>query len=134
MTVSGLPLHPLIVHATVVVLPVLALISLAYVWPRWQTALRWPLAGLGVISAILIWLTAASGDSLKHDRFATVSGVLAQRIQHHEDLAGKLEVATYILAAVAVLVALLRGGSPRPWHGSARRCWRSAPSLSSYSW
>ena len=64
MTVSGLPLHPLIVHATVVALPVLALLSLAYLRPRWRDALRWPLAGMGVVSAALMWLTSASGDSL----------------------------------------------------------------------
>jgi len=120
MTVSGLPLHPLIVHATVVALPALALLALAYLRPRWREPLRWPLLGLGVVSAILMWLTSASGDSLKHDRFATATGVLAQRIHHHEDLAGKLAFATYVLAAVAVLVPLLRGKLPAVlvWVGS----------------
>ena len=120
MTVSGLPLHPLVVHLTVVALPVLVVLSLAYLRPRWRDALRWPLAGMGVLSAALMWLTSASGDSLRHDRFATVSGVLAERIQHHEDLAGKLAVATYTLAAVAVIVAVLRGRLPAPvlWLGS----------------
>lgn len=121
MTVDSLPLHPLIVHATVVALPVLAVLSLAYLRPRWREGLRWPLAGLGVVSAVLMWLTSASGDSLKHDRFSQISGVLAQRIQHHEDLAGKLAVATYTLAAVAVIMTVLRGKLPAPvlWLGSA---------------
>lgn len=120
MTVSGLPLHPLIVHATVVALPVMALLSLGYTLPRWRDRQRWPLAAMGVVSTILMWLTTTSGDSLKHDRFATVTGVLAQRIQHHEDLAGKLAVATYVLAGVAVVVAVLRGWLPAwlQWVGS----------------
>lgn len=120
MTVSGLPLHPLIVHATVVVLPVLVLVSLAYLRPRWRAVLRWPLVGLGIVSAILMWLTSASGDSLKHDRFATAGGVIAQRIHHHEDLAGKLAFVTYVLAALAVLVPLLRGKLPAAviWAGA----------------
>ncbi|WP_017935425.1 DUF2231 domain-containing protein [Nocardioides sp. Iso805N] len=120
MTVDGLPLHPLIVHATVVALPVLAVLSLAYLRPRWRDGLRWPLAGMGVVSAVLMWFTSASGDSLKHDRFSQISGVLAQRIQHHEDLAGKLAVATYTLAAVAVIMTVLRGKLPMPvlWLGS----------------
>jgi len=120
MTVSGLPVHPLIVHATVVVLPVLALVSLAYLRPSWRGTLWWPLVALGVVSAALMWLTTSSGDSLKHDRFATATGVLAQRIHHHEDLAGKLAFATYVLAAVAVLVPLLRGRLPAAlvWVGS----------------
>jgi hypothetical protein len=121
MSVDGLPLHPLIVHATVVALPVLALLSLGYLRPRWRPALRWPLVAAGVVSAALMWLTSASGDSLKHDRFGAIGGVLAQRIQHHEDLAGKLAVVTYVLAAVAVLVPLLRQRLPLPvlWIGSA---------------
>ncbi|WGL51315.1 hypothetical protein P5P86_15275 [Nocardioides sp. BP30] len=120
MTIDGLPLHPLIVHATVVALPVLAVLSLAYLRPRWQGGLRWPLAAMGVVSAALMWLTSSSGDSLKHDRFDHISGILAQRIHHHEDLAGKLGVATYVLAAVAVIMTVVRGRLPVPvlWLGS----------------
>jgi hypothetical protein len=115
MTVDGLPLHPLVVHATVVVLPVAALLALGYCVPRWREALRWPLLGAGVLSALLVWLTAASGDDLRSGRFATVTGQLADRIAHHEDLAGKLEVVTYVFAAVCVLAGLLhgRGGALR---------------------
>lgn len=120
MTVTGLPLHPLIVHATVVALPALVLLALGYLRPPWRRPLQWPLVGLGVVSAVLMFLTTSSGDALKHDRFATATGVLAERIRHHEDLAGKLAVATYVLAAVAVLLPLLRGRLPAPlrWIGS----------------
>jgi uncharacterized membrane protein len=120
MTVTGLPLHPLIVHATVVALPVLALMSLAYLRPRWRDGLRWPLVGMGVVSAALMWLTSASGDSLKRDRFSAVGGEFARRIQHHEDLAGKLAVATYLLAALAVVVPLVRHrlSAPLVWVGA----------------
>ena len=109
MTVDGLPLHPLVIHATVVALLLLAIGSVAYLRPRWQAALRWPLAALAVASAVLVWFTGATGDSLKHDRFATATGVLAQRIHHHEDLAGKLALATYLLAGVALVLTVLRG-------------------------
>jgi hypothetical protein len=112
MTVNGLPLHPLVIHATVVALLVLAILSVAYLRPRWQSALRWPLAVLAVVSALLVWFTGATGDSLKHDRFAAATGALAQRIQHHEDLAGKLAFATYVLAGIVVVMTLLRGRLP----------------------
>jgi len=112
VTVNGLPLHPLIVHATVVVLPLLALLGLAYARPAWRDRLRWPLLAAGVLAAVLMWLTSASGDSLKHGRFATATGVLAERIHDHETLAGRLAVATYALAGVAVLAALLHGRLP----------------------
>jgi hypothetical protein len=121
MTVNGLPLHPLVIHATVVALLALAIVSVAYLHPRWRAALRWPLAALAIASAVLVWFTGATGDSLKQDRFATATGVLAQRIHHHEDLAGKLAFATYVLAGVAVVMTLLRGRLPGwlVWTGSA---------------
>ena len=89
--------------------------------PRWRRPLQWPLVGLGVVSALLMWLTSASGDALKQDRFHAASGVLAERIHHHEELAGRLAFATYALAAVAVIVPLLRGRLPALllWIGSA---------------
>lgn len=120
MTVNGLPLHPLVIHATVVVLPILAIVSVAYLRPRWQPALRWPLAALAVVSAALVWFTGVTGRSLEHDRFATATGVLAQRIQHHQDLAGKLALATYVLAGIAVVMTVLRGRLPEwlTWIGS----------------
>ena len=80
---------------------------MGYAVPRWRERLRWPLGLLGVVSAVLIWLTATSGSSLKDDRFATATGLLAQRIQHHEDLAGTLQVVTYVFAGLAVATFLL---------------------------
>ena len=46
MTVFGLPLHPLIVHATVVIVPTAALaVLLATFWPRFRRWASWgPLA------------------------------------------------------------------------------------------
>jgi hypothetical protein len=121
VTVNGLPLHPLVIHATVVALLVLAILAVAYLRPRWQAPLRWPLAGLAVASAVLVWFTGVTGHSLEHERFATATGVLAQRIHHHQDLAGKLAVATYALAGVAVVMTVLRGRLPGwlTWIGSA---------------
>ena len=121
MTVDGLPLHPLIVHATVVALPILALLSVAHLRALWRERLRWPLLGTAVVAAVLAWLTSASGRSLKHDRFATATGQLAERIHHHQSLANRLTLATYALAVVAVLVALLHHRLPVAlrWLGSA---------------
>jgi hypothetical protein len=121
MTVNGLPLHPLVIHATVVALLVLAILAVAYVRPRWQEPLRWPLAVLAVVSAALVWFTGVTGHSLERDRFATATGVLAQRIHHHQDLAGRLALATYVLAGIVVVMTVLRGRLPAwlAWLGSA---------------
>ena len=55
-SIAGLPLHPLVVHATVVFTPLAALAALAYVFlGRYRDLLRWPTLVLAV--AILLDVT-----------------------------------------------------------------------------
>ncbi len=65
-TIAGLPIHPLIVHATVVIVPAAALaVALAALVPRFR---RWagivPL-GLSALAVILTPLSTQSGESLE---------------------------------------------------------------------
>lgn len=103
MTINGLPLHPLVVHAAVVFTPLAGLAAVAYLVPKWRDHLRWPVLVLGVVAALAVWLAASTGDPLAHQ---VLSGngnpALVRAVHHHEDLAGKLQVATWILAAVSV--------------------------------
>jgi hypothetical protein len=67
-SIAGLPLHPLLVHATVVIVPAAALsVLLAALWPRFR---RWagplPLA-LAVVGLILDPLSTSTGESLEHE-------------------------------------------------------------------
>jgi hypothetical protein len=82
-SIAGLPLHPLIVHATVVVVPTAALaVLLAAVWPRFR---RWagvlPLA-LAVAAVVLDPLTTSSGESLEHQ---VGSNALIEKHSHLAD-------------------------------------------------
>lgn len=115
MTVNGLPLHPLVVHATVVALPAAALLALAYCIPRWRDRLRWPLLAAGVVAAVLVWVANRTGHSLKSARFATATGELASRIAHHQSLANRLQLVTFLFAVICVVAVLLhaRRGSLR---------------------
>ena len=66
--IFGLPLHPLMVHATVVIVPAAAVtVLLAATWPRFR---RWaallPL-GLAVAGLILVPLSTSSGEALEHE-------------------------------------------------------------------
>lgn len=65
-TIFGLPVHPLVVHATVVVVPAAALaVGLAAVWPRFRAwAGPRPLL-LGMTALVLVPLSVQSGRSLK---------------------------------------------------------------------
>lgn len=65
-TIFGLPLHPLLVHATEVVVPTAALVVLvAALWPRFR---RWarllPLA-LAMVALALVPLSTESGEQLE---------------------------------------------------------------------
>lgn len=64
-TVLGLPIHPLVVHAAVVLLPLAALGLIAIVAiPRWRGPLGWlVMAGLAA-AAVSVFVAAQSGEAL----------------------------------------------------------------------
>ena len=69
MTVLGLPLHALVLHATVVLVPFTALLALAFaVLPGWRWLTRWPAAAASVVSVGLGFLTTTSGSALLNAR------------------------------------------------------------------
>ncbi len=62
----GLPLHPLIVHATVVMIPLAALtVLMSALWPRFR-AWAGPLpAGISLVGLILVPLSTSTGETLE---------------------------------------------------------------------
>ncbi len=65
MEIAGLPLHPLIVHAVVVLAPLAALLGLVYaVVPRWRWALRAVLVVTTAIAVVTAVLATTSGEEL----------------------------------------------------------------------
>jgi hypothetical protein len=66
-SIFGLPVHPLIVHATTVIVPAAALaVALAAVYPRFRRWAGWGPAALALVSIVLVPLTTQSGESLQH--------------------------------------------------------------------
>jgi uncharacterized membrane protein len=65
MELNGVPLHPLVVHAVVVLGPLAALTGLAYAFvARWRWLLRWPLVVLAVGVGVTAVVAAAAGEDL----------------------------------------------------------------------
>lgn len=63
--VNGLPLHPLVVHAVVVLIPlVLVGVLLMLVRRRWRRALGWWVVLLSAVLLPLSWLAEESGEAL----------------------------------------------------------------------
>lgn len=81
----GLPLHPLIVHATVVMIPLAAVtVVLAAVWPRFR---HWagPLpAAIALVGLVLVPLSTSTGETL--EKHVARSAVL----EKHTELADGL--------------------------------------------
>lgn len=119
-TIFGLPLHPLIIHATVVVVPAAALsVLLAALWPRFRRWAGWLPLGLAVAGLVLDPLSTSSGDALEHHLRHTAL------IERHSQLADGL--LPWMLALTVTAAGLVlwhwrgRGGFGSPGrHVSAR--------------
>lgn len=101
--VHGLPFHALILHATVVLLPLtaLALVLAAFSASiRARMGLVLPLAG--VLCLVLVPITTSSGSQYK----ATLErrGLRSSALDRHQDLAGQVLPWTIGLAVMTVLV------------------------------
>lgn len=66
--INGLPLHPLVIHAAVVLGPLAALAALAYVVPRWRDRLRWPMLVLALVGTASVVAAYLTGQNFLHSR------------------------------------------------------------------
>lgn len=95
----GLPAHPLIVHATVVVVPAAATtVLVATLWQRFRTWAGWLPAALSLAALVLAPMSTSSGEGLEH---MTGSSSL---VQEHAELGEMLVWWLVPLAALAVVM------------------------------
>ncbi|MGW5192816.1 DUF2231 domain-containing protein [Kribbella sp. NPDC004138] len=113
---GDLPLHVLVIHLTVVLLPVAALTGIVFaVVPRWRRLLRWPALVLGVGTVICAYVAKKSGEA-----FVTAVPTLAKVVALHEKRGNLLFWYCLTFAVVAVAAFLLlrerdgRTGTSRP--------------------
>jgi hypothetical protein len=98
MEFDGLPLHALVVHATVVFVPLAAFAAIFYVVPRWRWLLRWPMLLVNLAAALLVQVSVMSGKNLERVRHLE-----SPQVHTHEQWAEKLRIAMFVLAVVAVV-------------------------------
>jgi hypothetical protein len=98
--IAGLPMHPLVVHAVVVLLPLLALLSVLVAWkPRWNRAWGiWVVAGLFVITGV----TAVAKET--GERLATRIGEGAITATGHLTLGKTLPLFAGVLFLLTALL------------------------------
>jgi hypothetical protein len=113
MEIAGLPLHPLVVHAAVTLVPLSALVSVAFaVVPRWRWLLRWPAGALAVLAALFAWVSRLSGSALLESRpFLLDSPQLRDQIERHEQLGELLSLVSLPYAVLVLLAAWSLAGT-----------------------
>ena len=117
MELNGVPLHPLVVHAVVVLGPLAALTGLAYAFvPKWRWLLRWPLVVLAVVTAVAALLAVAAGEDLLAAR-----PELAPLVEEHEERGEWLRSVAVIYAVVSLVAAWALGGTSALASGKGAR-------------
>lgn len=117
-TVAGLPLHPLVVHATVIIVPAAAVVvAVAGVWRGFRARTGLLALSLSVLALVLVPVTVRSGEALR----ARVAP--SELVDRHRDLATDLLPWVIALVLVAAVTVLLRrwetGRGIRPAGSSA---------------
>lgn len=115
-TIMGLPLHPLVVHAVVILAPTAALFALAYAaLTRSRRALWWPTLALTVVATGAALVAKESGERLANRVFTSLDSTVAgyaekvKQVTTHTDagsLMAKVMVAFFVLTVLAMLTSL----------------------------
>ena len=96
----GVPTHPLAVHAPVVLIPLLAVVSVAVLFrPTWRAKATVPLAVLALVMVVMLFAAKKSGEAAK-----AADNVFGD-IDRHEDLANQ----TFIMGIVWLVLAVAAG-------------------------
>lgn len=97
-TIFGLPMHPLIVHATVVIVPTAALlVAVAAVYPRFRSWIGPVPALAALLACVLVPLSTGSGEELEGRVVET------SLIEDHAELGETLLWLVLPLAAAAII-------------------------------
>jgi hypothetical protein len=101
MEITGVPLHPLVVHAAVVFGPLAALAALGYVGlPKWRDRLRLPMVVVALMAAGAIVAAYLTGKSFFNSRTAAIQALPI--VHTHQQHARQLLWVTLAFAVVAV--------------------------------
>ncbi|MEO3809150.1 DUF2231 domain-containing protein [Sphaerisporangium sp. B11E5] len=147
--IFGLPAHPLIVHAAVIFIPLLAAGSVVFgVVPRVRTHLGWAVASLAIVAPVAALAAKLSGEAFMERNFGgeTPEGPLGAKLDEHMGYADPLlfsalglgvsalllvyssvrlgKTATAILTVVTVVLAVVAGFyTVRAGHTGAVAVW-----------
>jgi hypothetical protein len=120
-TFFGLPLHPLVIHAAVVFIPLLIVAALVYVLaPQTRAKLNWAVVILGVIAPLSALFAKLSGDTfrIRIVRRHLANAEILNNIdvhRHYGTLTLYVTIALGLVALAAVLLPVLRQRTLAVW-------------------
>jgi len=120
--IMGIPMHPLLVHAPVVFVPLLVVTALAYAFVRpIRPHLRLVLAGLAIITPGAALFAKLSGDAFysRLNGRNAITESFVPKLQQHRDFGNYTLYSTIALAVVTL--ALVYFVAPRVGTGPAGR-------------
>jgi hypothetical protein len=108
-TFMGLPLHPLVIHAAVVFVPLLILVALGYALvPRLRSRLGWLAVLLAVIAPLTTFAAKLSGDAFRARLARLTPGAPFDKIDDHRSLGTFTLYLTILLALLVLAMVLIR--------------------------
>jgi hypothetical protein len=120
---GDLPLHVLVIHAAVVLLPVAALLAIAFaVVPRWRWLLRWPALLLGLAALVVAYVAKESGEA-----FLAAIPELEPAVKLHEERGDLLFWYVLVFAVLVVAAFLLLAGPSALASGKGAKATKSRP-------
>jgi hypothetical protein len=120
---GDLPLHVLVIHVTVLVLPVAALTAIVYALvPKWRWLLRWPTLLLGLGSLVCAFVAKQSGQA-----FVAAVPQLQPLVKIHQQRGNLLFWFVLVFAVVAVAAFLLLTGPSALANGKGAKATKSRP-------
>jgi hypothetical protein len=101
--IGNLPLHPLVIHAVVVGIPLAALLAFLFAFPRTREWARWPLAIVVVGATAVTFVARQSGLAFEAALGIKPGNPVGDLILQHSLLANQLFYIMIVFAAIGLL-------------------------------
>lgn len=107
--IGDMPLHPLVIHAVVIGIPLAMLLAVLFAFPVTRSWARWPLAVVvpGSLAATIV--ARESGEALRSALKIGSDGAVAPLINEHQRLATQLLLIMVVFTVVTLVSVLLVG-------------------------
>ena len=101
--IGDMPLHPLVIHAPVIGIPLAMLLALLFAFPRTRNWARWPLALTVLGSTAAVFVSRESGEALQRSLNIQPGNPVGDLIAEHSRLADQL---FYIMLGYSLLTVV----------------------------